>query len=179
MRSLSILVSAAAMSSVSAFPALLKRANYDAPPQGDIDILNYALTLEYLERKFYQEGLAKYTVNDFCQAGFNGEFYKSLQEIYVDEQASGSTFPPLNLHETDPRGHPLLTRSQGPCLVPFHRPWRQGRQGSHVLVPLYRYQVVRRPLGRLGGGRRVRLHRGRRRHRQQNLPDRRRHHPRR
>jgi hypothetical protein len=49
-------------------------------------ILNYALTLEYLERKFYMEGLANYTHQDFVNAGFADPFYANLQEVYVDEQ---------------------------------------------------------------------------------------------
>ncbi|MCJ1471484.1 hypothetical protein MMC13_000123 [Lambiella insularis] len=63
-----------------------KRIAYPAPPGGDGTILNYALTLEYLERKFYMEGLANYTHADFVAAGFADPFYANLQEIYHDEQ---------------------------------------------------------------------------------------------
>ncbi len=49
-------------------------------------VLNYALTLEYLERKFYQEGLANYTQAQFVAAGFPDPFYTNLKEIYFDEQ---------------------------------------------------------------------------------------------
>src|SRR4051812_31078473 len=94
MRSSTILIAATTVLSAVASPVLVKKANYDAPPGGDIDILNYALTLEYLERKFYQEGLAKFTVDDFCKAGFNAEFYANLKEIYVDEQVWASAPPP-------------------------------------------------------------------------------------
>ncbi|KAI9673632.1 MAG: hypothetical protein M1817_002269 [Caeruleum heppii] len=52
----------------------------------DFAILNYALTLEYLERKFYMEGLANYTEAQFTAAGFVDPFYKNLKEIYFDEQ---------------------------------------------------------------------------------------------
>jgi hypothetical protein len=60
--------------------------DFAAPPGGDVTILNYALTLEYLERTFYQEGLANYTQAQFIEAGFPDPFYKNLKEIYYDEQ---------------------------------------------------------------------------------------------
>jgi hypothetical protein len=62
--------------------------DFNAPPGGDVTILNYALTLEYLERKFYEEGLANYTQADFVAAGFPDPFYDNLKEIYYDEQVS-------------------------------------------------------------------------------------------
>lgn len=50
-------------------------------------ILNYALTLEHLEATFYREALAKFSAEDFANAGYNGtNFYKNLQEIGRDEQ---------------------------------------------------------------------------------------------
>ena len=49
------------------------------------DILNYALTLEYLEDKFYREGLANYTQADFVAAGFADPFYDNLMKISSDE----------------------------------------------------------------------------------------------
>lgn len=78
----------ATFSSPSVSAPLESRANFDAPPGGDVTILNYALTLEYLERKFYQQGLANYTEGDFRKAGFSHDFYKNLKEIYFDEQVS-------------------------------------------------------------------------------------------
>ena len=56
------------------------------PPGGDVTILNYALILEYLERKFYMEGLKNYTQDDFVDAGFKDPFYANLMEIYFDEE---------------------------------------------------------------------------------------------
>ncbi|KAL2883670.1 hypothetical protein SGCOL_000815 [Colletotrichum sp. CLE4] len=87
MRTSSIILAAASAASVLGAP-LEKKANYDPLPGGDITILNYALTLEYLERKFYEEGLANYTEADFCKyAGEVGEkFYKNLKTIYEDEK---------------------------------------------------------------------------------------------
>jgi hypothetical protein len=57
-------------------------------PGGDVTILNYALTLGYLERKFYQEGLANYTQADFVAAGFPDPLCANLCEIYYDEKVS-------------------------------------------------------------------------------------------
>lgn len=78
----------ATLSSPSVSAPVEPRANFDPPPGGDVTILNYALTLEYLERKFYQQGLANYTEDDFCEAGFSSDFYKNLKNIYFDEQVS-------------------------------------------------------------------------------------------
>lgn len=63
-------------------------------PGGDVMILNYALTLEYLERKFYMEGLAQFKQADFVNTGFPDPFYANLQEVYYDEMVA---FPPLLL----------------------------------------------------------------------------------
>lgn len=84
MRQSSLLIALSAASSSIAAPLVQKRADYDALPGGDIDILNYALTLEYLERKFYQEGLANYTNQDFCNAGYP-DVYETLKVIAYDE----------------------------------------------------------------------------------------------
>ncbi|KAM4055129.1 ferritin-like domain-containing protein [Hirsutella rhossiliensis] len=53
---------------------------------GDVDILNYALTLEFLESKFYSEGLSNFTEANFLDAGFSKEFYKNLKGISQDEK---------------------------------------------------------------------------------------------
>jgi hypothetical protein len=63
-----------------------KRADFAAPPGGDVTILNYALTLEYLERAFYAGGLKNFTQAQFVAAGFADPFYANLKEVYVDEQ---------------------------------------------------------------------------------------------
>lgn len=49
------------------------------------DILNYALTLEHLEDTFYREGLAKYSEQDFVNAGFDATFYANLKKVSSDE----------------------------------------------------------------------------------------------
>ncbi|KAL8842208.1 MAG: hypothetical protein Q9170_000614 [Blastenia crenularia] len=56
-----------------------------APQITDADILNYALTLEHLEDKFYREGLANFTESDFAAAGFDSTFYNNLKEVSSDE----------------------------------------------------------------------------------------------
>ncbi|KAF4629130.1 hypothetical protein G7Y89_g9019 [Cudoniella acicularis] len=72
-------VALAAVGTVSGSPITTKR------DISDIDILNYALTLEHLEDKFYREGLANYTQADFIVAGFAEPFYSNLKEISNDE----------------------------------------------------------------------------------------------
>ncbi|KAF7542901.1 hypothetical protein G7Z17_g11181 [Cylindrodendrum hubeiense] len=82
LRSLCLMAGLAA----TTFGAPLESRAVSAPPGGDITILNYALALEYLERKFYQEGINNYTESDFCDAGFDKEFYPNLMRIYEDEK---------------------------------------------------------------------------------------------
>lgn len=91
MRYSSLIPALAAASFVVAHPIEERAAvamDFNPPPGGDTTILNYALTLEYLERKFYMEGLANYTQADFVGAGFPDPFYDNLKEIYYDEQVS-------------------------------------------------------------------------------------------
>lgn len=90
--SLIIAAFAAGANLVSALPTVVeKRADFEAPPNKDIDILNYALTLEYLGRKFYGDGIAKFSDGDFEAAGFPAPFYDNLKEVYFDEQVSTTT----------------------------------------------------------------------------------------
>lgn len=69
-----------------ASPVELEKRTVSTPKVNDVDILNYALTLEYLERKFYCEGISLFTQQDFIKAGFADPFYENLKEIYVDEK---------------------------------------------------------------------------------------------
>lgn len=57
-----------------------------AAPVTDADILNYALTLEHLEDKFYREGLANFTAADFKSAGFDAKVYENIKIVSQDEQ---------------------------------------------------------------------------------------------
>jgi len=70
----------AASFGLACFAAPTKKAAYQ-----DADILNYALTLEHLEDKFYREGLANFTQADFAAHGYDETFYQNLQEIAFDE----------------------------------------------------------------------------------------------
>jgi len=71
---------------LSAASPIEKRNHIIFPPVVDDGIiLNYALTLEYLERKIYQEGIANYSQAEFVHTGFADPFYENLKEIYVDE----------------------------------------------------------------------------------------------
>ncbi|KAI4200698.1 MAG: hypothetical protein LQ350_003715 [Teloschistes chrysophthalmus] len=80
------LAASLAVSAVQASPLVKRNGPVTTPAVNDGIILNYALTLEYLERKFYQEALANNTQADFVAAGFKDPFYTNLKEIYVDEQ---------------------------------------------------------------------------------------------
>lgn len=86
MKFTSAVAAALAAGMALATPLELKPALVTTPKVNDGIILNYALTLEYLERKFYQEGLALFKEEDFVKAGFAHPFYKNLQEIYFDEK---------------------------------------------------------------------------------------------
>lgn len=70
----------AALAALATASPVVKRAYFT-----DVDILNYALTLEHLEDKFYREGLANYTQADFIKAGLPDPFYANLQEVSKDE----------------------------------------------------------------------------------------------
>lgn len=54
---------------------------------GDGFILNFALTLEYLQRAFYVSGLNNFTHSDFTTAGFLDPFYDDLVQISNEEQS--------------------------------------------------------------------------------------------
>lgn len=92
----SIIVAALAAIGSSVAAPFEKRADFSAPTGGDVTILNYALTLEYLERKFYQEGLANYTKKELHRAGFSKELYDNLKSIYFDEQVRGRHTEPVS-----------------------------------------------------------------------------------
>ncbi|WP_336133577.1 ferritin-like domain-containing protein [Natronomonas amylolytica] len=55
--------------------------------EDDVDILNYALTLEYLEARFYQQGLENISEEEFCNCRALTED-SHLQEVVMDELAT-------------------------------------------------------------------------------------------
>ena len=53
----------------------------------DVDILNFALTLEHVENAFYTQGLSKFKQEDFVHAGFPDWTYGRLKQIAAHEAA--------------------------------------------------------------------------------------------
>ncbi|GLB44987.1 putative ferritin-like domain containing protein [Lyophyllum shimeji] len=56
-----------------------------APPPGDVDILNLALTLEHLENAFYQLQLRRFSQRDFRNAGLPEGARQQLIEVGMHE----------------------------------------------------------------------------------------------
>ena len=52
----------------------------------DVDILQYALTLEHLENVFYKGAVSKMSEQDFNDAGFDSAYYTNLLYITHDEE---------------------------------------------------------------------------------------------
>jgi hypothetical protein len=65
-------------------------ANFDDVDGTDVDVLNYALTLEHLEDAFYQEALDMFSEDDFVEAdrlqSYNEEFRR---EVYGYVESAG------------------------------------------------------------------------------------------
>ncbi len=59
----------------------------EAPFEGPVDVLNYALTLEHLEATFYREGLEEFDVAAFEEFGFQASVFERLSEIADHEAA--------------------------------------------------------------------------------------------
>jgi hypothetical protein len=51
----------------------------------DVDILNFALTLEHIENAFYTQGLSRFKQADFVDAGFPDWSYGRLKQIAAHE----------------------------------------------------------------------------------------------
>lgn len=52
----------------------------------DVDILQYALTLEHLENVFYKGAVSTMSEKDFTNAGFSAAYYNNLKFITHDEE---------------------------------------------------------------------------------------------
>ncbi|KAL9103352.1 MAG: hypothetical protein Q9163_001618 [Psora crenata] len=57
-----------------------------SPEVDDGIILNYFLTVVYLQRALYREGLQIFRQKDFTETGFEDSFYTNIQQIYQDEE---------------------------------------------------------------------------------------------
>ena len=68
------------VAAISASPLQIRQSTIT-----DVDILNYALTLEHLENRFYATGLSNFSLSDFQAAGFDATFYNNIVETSLDE----------------------------------------------------------------------------------------------
>lgn len=57
----------------------------------DLDVLNFALSLEYLENDFYQQGLSNYTAQNFSDAGFSKSSRHEIERIASHEKIHVTT----------------------------------------------------------------------------------------
>jgi hypothetical protein len=81
-----------------AVPSVAKAHNPPNPPT-DIDILNYALTLEHLEAVFYIQGLKKFGEDDFRRYFENNRPYRRQGIEELEGEAVRSEFAIIREHE--------------------------------------------------------------------------------
>jgi len=81
----------ASAQSGDATPATDTMTSGESPFTSDVDVLNYALTLEHLENAFYRDGLAMLGVNGFTALGFQPGVFDFLSEIGAHEAAHVDT----------------------------------------------------------------------------------------
>ncbi len=61
--------------------------SFDRELPVDVDMLNFALTLEHVENAFYTQGLSRFKQEDFVHAGFPDWSYGRLKQIAAHEAA--------------------------------------------------------------------------------------------
>src|SRR5215211_754548 len=79
-------------------PSVAKAHSTPEPPT-DIVILNYALTLEYLEYAFYRNGLKKLADNDFEKLFKKDRRYRKQGNKELDGEAVRREFVRIRNHE--------------------------------------------------------------------------------
>jgi len=78
--------STAALAVAGALTASAAPAKRQAYAPTDVDILQFALTLEHIENVFYKQALSTMSEEDFTNAGFTSDFFNDLKYIAFDEQ---------------------------------------------------------------------------------------------
>lgn len=71
--------------SICALSTLFSNVLCNQNDQNDLDVLNYALTLEHLENAFYQTGIKNFTAKDFLRYNMSANTYKEFQSISAHE----------------------------------------------------------------------------------------------
>lgn len=73
--------------SYAAYVSSAPLATRQASPITDLDVLQFALTLEHLENVFYKNALSTFTQDDFTNAGFSADYFNQIKFIAHDEEA--------------------------------------------------------------------------------------------
>ncbi|KAF1977317.1 hypothetical protein BU23DRAFT_453043 [Bimuria novae-zelandiae CBS 107.79] len=79
-----IFTTSALLALCSAHPTR-RNSSQPTPSITDVAIMQYALTLEHLENRFYHECLTNFNIEDFKAAGYQESFYQNLKEVSYDE----------------------------------------------------------------------------------------------
>ncbi|GAA6016200.1 hypothetical protein JCM11491_003767 [Sporobolomyces phaffii] len=89
MKSTFFALSAVAALATSAFaasePTMEKVIKRDTAKPTDVEILNFALTLEFLERNFYADALKKFSAADFQKAGYPAKVHERFVTLSQQE----------------------------------------------------------------------------------------------
>ncbi|MBA2753816.1 MAG: ferritin-like domain-containing protein [Chloroflexia bacterium] len=77
--------------SMTGIPGFASRAEAQAELEDDVDVLNYALTLEHLEFAFYRDGLEALGEDSFGVGPFDDSIFERLTEIRDHEETHVET----------------------------------------------------------------------------------------